>query len=149
MTGIMSIKGQSVVQYNSRQWVAVRNSNPQPARASRGRYRTLNNQVWPKNTHGGDTNTRLCSSICGTEAGEDDGGRAAHRSEEGLDEASTRALRKEDCNRSRSDSKITGGWKELTAYTGLRLESAKQFLRRQRAPSSQAKLYLPPSDGAR
>lgn len=46
--------------------------------------RTLHDQVGPENTHGGDTDTSLCGSICGTEAGEDDGAGAAHGTEEGL-----------------------------------------------------------------
>ena len=46
--------------------------------------RTLDDQVRPEDTHGRDTNTSLCGTVGGTEAGEDDGGRAAHRSEERL-----------------------------------------------------------------
>ena len=45
---------------------------------------TLNDQVWPKNTHGRDTDAGLCGSIGSTEAGENDGGCASHRAEEGL-----------------------------------------------------------------
>jgi hypothetical protein len=45
---------------------------------------TLDNQIRPQNTHGCNTNTRLCSAIGGTEAGEDNGCRATHCSEEGL-----------------------------------------------------------------
>lgn len=46
---------------------------------------TLDDKVRSKDTHGGDTNTRLGGSIGGTKAGEDDGGCAAHGTEEGLD----------------------------------------------------------------
>lgn len=46
--------------------------------------RTLDDQVRPEDTHGRDTDTSLCGTVGGTEAGEDDGGRAAHRSEERL-----------------------------------------------------------------
>lgn len=45
---------------------------------------TLDDQVGPENTHGRDTNTGLGGTVGGAEAGEDDGGRAAHRTEEGL-----------------------------------------------------------------
>jgi len=45
---------------------------------------TLDNQIWSEDTHGRDTNTRFCGSVGGTEAGEDDGGGAAHGTEEGL-----------------------------------------------------------------
>jgi hypothetical protein len=46
--------------------------------------RTLDDQVGPEHTHGRDTNTCLSGTVGGTEAGEDDGGSAAHRSEERL-----------------------------------------------------------------
>ncbi len=46
--------------------------------------RTLDDQVRPENTHGGDAYTGLGGTVCGTEAGEDDGGHAAHRSKERL-----------------------------------------------------------------
>jgi hypothetical protein len=46
--------------------------------------RTLDNQVRAEDTHGGNTNTGLGSAVGGTETREDDGGRAAHRAEEGL-----------------------------------------------------------------
>jgi len=49
-----------------------------------GRKRTLDDQVGPENTHGTDTNTGLGGTVCGTEAGEDDGAHATHRSEERL-----------------------------------------------------------------
>lgn len=45
---------------------------------------TLDDQVGSQNTHGGDTNARLCGSIRRTKAGEDNGGRAAHGTKEGL-----------------------------------------------------------------
>lgn len=45
---------------------------------------TLDNKIRSKNTHGGDANTRLGSSIGGAKASEDNGGRAAHGTEEGL-----------------------------------------------------------------
>jgi len=48
------------------------------------RGRTLDDQVRPEDTHGGDADTRLGSAIRGAEAGEDNGCCAAHRSEEGL-----------------------------------------------------------------
>lgn len=40
---------------------------------SSGEKRTLDDQVGPENTHGGDTNTGLGGTVGGTEAGEDDG----------------------------------------------------------------------------
>jgi hypothetical protein len=46
--------------------------------------RTLDNQIRAQNTHSGNTDTCLGSSVGGTETCEDDGGRAAHRTEEGL-----------------------------------------------------------------
>ena len=46
--------------------------------------RTLDDQVRPEDTHGGNTNTGLCGTVGGTEAGEDDGGHASHRSKERL-----------------------------------------------------------------
>lgn len=45
---------------------------------------TLHDEIRAKNTHGGDTNTRLGSAVGGTQAGEDDGASAAHRAKEGL-----------------------------------------------------------------
>ena len=45
---------------------------------------TLHNKVRAKHTHGGDADTRLGGTIGGTQAGEDDGAGAAHRTEEGL-----------------------------------------------------------------
>lgn len=45
---------------------------------------TLDDQIWSEDTHGRDTNTRLCGTVSGTEAGEDDGGSAAHGTKEGL-----------------------------------------------------------------
>lgn len=46
--------------------------------------RTLDDQVRPEDTHGGDTDAGLGGAVGGAEAGEDDGGHAAHRSEERL-----------------------------------------------------------------
>lgn len=46
--------------------------------------RTLDDQVRPEDTHGGDTDAGLCGTVGGAEAREDDGGHAAHRSEERL-----------------------------------------------------------------
>jgi len=43
----------------------------------------LDNQVRPEDTHGGDTNAGLGGTVGSAEAGEDDGGHAAHRSKEG------------------------------------------------------------------
>lgn len=37
------------------------------------RRHTLDDQIGPKDTHGGDTNASLGSSVRSTEAGEDDG----------------------------------------------------------------------------
>jgi len=45
---------------------------------------TLDNQIWSKDTHGGDTNTGLGGTVGSTEAGEDNGGGATHRTEEWL-----------------------------------------------------------------
>lgn len=45
---------------------------------------TLHDQVGSENTHGRDTDARFCRSIGSAEAGEDDGGGAAHGTEEGL-----------------------------------------------------------------
>ena len=49
-----------------------------------GSRRTLDDQVGPEHTHGRDTDTSLSGTVGSTEAGEDDGGSAAHRSEERL-----------------------------------------------------------------
>lgn len=46
--------------------------------------RTLDDQVGPEDTHGGNTDTSLSGTVGSAEAGEDDGGSAAHRSEERL-----------------------------------------------------------------
>jgi len=46
--------------------------------------RTLDNQVGAQYTHGGNTDAGLRGAVRGAEAGEDDGGRATHRSEERL-----------------------------------------------------------------
>jgi hypothetical protein len=48
------------------------------------RRRTLDDQVGPEHTHGRDTDTSLSGTVGSTEAGEDDGGSATHRSEERL-----------------------------------------------------------------
>lgn len=48
------------------------------------RLRTLDDQVGPEDTHGGDTDTRLGRAVGGAHAGEDDGAGAAHGTEEGL-----------------------------------------------------------------
>jgi hypothetical protein len=45
---------------------------------------TLDNQIRPEDTHRGDTDTRLGSSVCGAETCEDDGAGAAHGAKEGL-----------------------------------------------------------------
>lgn len=42
----------------------------------------LDDEIRSQNTHGGDTDTRLGSTVCGTKAGEDDGSCAAHGTEE-------------------------------------------------------------------
>jgi hypothetical protein len=49
-----------------------------------GDEHTLDDQVGPEHTHGRDTNTSLSGTVGSTEAGEDDGGSAAHRSEKRL-----------------------------------------------------------------
>lgn len=46
--------------------------------------RTLDDEVRAEDTHGRNTDTSLSSSVGSAEAGEDDGGGAAHRSEERL-----------------------------------------------------------------
>jgi len=46
--------------------------------------RTLDNQIGAQDTHGGNTDASLGGAVRGAEAGEDDGGCATHRSEEGL-----------------------------------------------------------------
>lgn len=53
-------------------------------RRMRHMIHTLNDQVWAENTHGGNSNTGLCGSVCSAKAGEDDGGSASHRTEERL-----------------------------------------------------------------
>jgi hypothetical protein len=53
-------------------------------RPAYGCERTLDDQVRAEDTHGRDTNTGLGGSVGGTEAREDDGGRAAHRAKKGL-----------------------------------------------------------------
>ena len=45
---------------------------------------TLDDQVRAKDTHGRDTNTSLGGTVGSTKAGEDNGGGAAHGTEEGL-----------------------------------------------------------------
>jgi len=55
-----------------------------PRRRNPGRGRTFDNQVRAENTHGRNTNTSLSGTVGSTEACEDDGGCAAHRTEEGL-----------------------------------------------------------------
>lgn len=47
--------------------------------------RTLDDQVRAEDTHAANTNTSLGSAIGGAKAGEDDGGRAAQRTKEGLE----------------------------------------------------------------
>ncbi len=49
--------------------------------------RTLDDEIRSENTHGGNTDTRLGSSVRGTKAGEDDGCSAAHGTEERLNQA--------------------------------------------------------------
>ena len=45
---------------------------------------TLDDQIRSENTHSTDTDTRLGSTICSTETGEDNGGSATHGTEEWL-----------------------------------------------------------------
>lgn len=45
---------------------------------------TLDNKIWPEHTHGRDTYTGLCGTVCSAEAGKHDGAGAAHGSKEGL-----------------------------------------------------------------
>jgi hypothetical protein len=45
---------------------------------------TLNDQIRSKNTHSTDTDTGLGSTVRSTETGEDNGGSAAHGTEEWL-----------------------------------------------------------------
>lgn len=49
-----------------------------------GARRTLDDQVRTEDSHAAHTDTGLSGTIGGTEAGEDDSGRAAQRTEEGL-----------------------------------------------------------------
>ena len=53
---------------------------------------TLDDQIRTEDTHGRNANSGLGSTISSTEAGEDDGGRAAHRAEEWLLEYQLYAL---------------------------------------------------------
>jgi hypothetical protein len=46
--------------------------------------RTLDDQIRSEDTHGADTDAGFGCTVGGAEAGEDDGGHAAHRSKEGL-----------------------------------------------------------------
>lgn len=46
--------------------------------------RTLDDQVRAEDTHSRDTDTGLCGTVGGTQAGEDNGDGATHGSEEGL-----------------------------------------------------------------
>jgi hypothetical protein len=48
-----------------------------------GRH-TLDDEIRSENTHGTDTDAGLGCAVGGAEAGEDDGGGAAHGTEEGL-----------------------------------------------------------------
>lgn len=45
---------------------------------------TLDNQVGSQDTHGGNADSRLRGTVGGAEAGENDGRRAAHSTEERL-----------------------------------------------------------------
>lgn len=69
MTGIMSANHQylCVIQMNVLQW-----------------GHTLDNQVGSQDTHGGNADSRLRGTVGGAEAGENDGRRAAHSTEERL-----------------------------------------------------------------
>ncbi len=50
---------------------------------------TLDDKIRSKNTHSRDTDSRLCGSIRGAKAGEDNGRCAAHGTEEGLSSSSS------------------------------------------------------------
>lgn len=49
-----------------------------------GASRTLNDQIGTEDSHAAHTDTGLGGTVGSTKAGEDDGGRAAQRTEEGL-----------------------------------------------------------------
>ena len=53
-------------------------------RSAEDARRTLDDQVRAEDTHGRDTNTSLGGTVGSTKAGEDNGGGAAHGTEEGL-----------------------------------------------------------------
>jgi hypothetical protein len=83
MTGMMSV---SSCQHHQMLWERYRKSAlpPHIRTPSSNCTRTLDNQVGPENTHGGNTNTGLRGSVCSAEACEDNGSCATHRSEERL-----------------------------------------------------------------
>jgi hypothetical protein len=78
MTGMISV-GRTYKHAEEAQWVL----SLLRGKDGRGR-RTLDDEIRPQDTHGRDTDAGFCSTIGGAEAGEDDGARAAHRSEERL-----------------------------------------------------------------
>lgn len=47
-------------------------------------FRTLDDEIRAKDTHGGDSDTRLGGTVRSAKAGEDNGAGAAHDTEEGL-----------------------------------------------------------------
>lgn len=49
-----------------------------------GGFRTLDDEIRAEDTHSGDTNTRLGSTVGGAKAGEDNGASAAHDTKEWL-----------------------------------------------------------------
>lgn len=59
--------------HNNRDNVCLRLSGPRNTRVGWKGEHTLDDKIRSKNTHGRDTDTRLCSSVCRTKAGEDNG----------------------------------------------------------------------------
>lgn len=51
------------------------------------RSHTLDDQIGAEDSHAANTDTGLSGTVGGSEAGEDDGGRAAQRTKEGLERA--------------------------------------------------------------
>ena len=69
---------------------------------------TLDDQIWAEDTHGGNSNTGLSSSICGAEAGKDDGGCASHRTEERLVDCQSIVLEYIPAGRWRREASVAG-----------------------------------------
>jgi hypothetical protein len=106
---------------------------------------TLDDQVRAKDTHGRDTNTSLGGTVGSTKAGEDNGGGAAHGTEEGLQIRELLFIvdRRRHCdgvaeiaqpNRGRYKDWGAGGRRRIMTYfgVGVGMGGRAQDLRRRR-----------------